>query len=42
LAIVRGVADRWGGSVLVESVPGRTVFTLAFPVADEEVHALAG
>jgi len=40
LAIVKAVAERWGGEAYFESVPGRTVFTLAFPVADEEVHAL--
>ena len=41
LAIVRGVAQRWNGSVSVESSPGNTVFGLAFPLADEETHALA-
>jgi signal transduction histidine kinase len=41
LAIVKGVTERWGGEVRLESVPGRTVFTLTFPLADEEVHALA-
>jgi signal transduction histidine kinase len=42
LAIVRGVAGRWGGTASVESVLGRTVFRLAFPVAVEEAQALAG
>jgi signal transduction histidine kinase len=40
LAIVKGVADRWNGNVDVESVPGRTSFTLYFPVADEERYAI--
>lgn len=36
LAIVRRVADRWGGTVELDSGPSRTVFTLRFPLADEE------
>jgi signal transduction histidine kinase len=42
LAIVKRVADRWNGSVDCESAGGRTVFRLTFPLADEEVHAVAG
>lgn len=40
LAIVKRVAERWGGTVTCESGEGRTVFRLAFPLADEEPHAL--
>jgi signal transduction histidine kinase len=40
LAIVKGVADRWNGEIDVDSAPGRTAFTLYFPVADEERHAI--
>lgn len=40
LAIVKRVADRWGGTVDVDSTAGRTVFRLTFPLADEEeAHA---
>ncbi len=39
LAIVKRVVDRWNGTIDLESRPGRTVFTLRFPVADEESHA---
>ncbi|MGC8484178.1 MAG: sensor histidine kinase [Candidatus Baltobacteraceae bacterium] len=36
LSIVRRVVERWNGRVDLESVPGRTVFTLSFPIEDEE------
>jgi signal transduction histidine kinase len=36
LAIVRRVATRWNGSVELDSEPRQTVFTLRFPLADEE------
>lgn len=36
LAIVKRVADRWNGTVALDSRPGRTVFTLSFPLAVEE------
>ncbi|MDE2482137.1 MAG: HAMP domain-containing histidine kinase, partial [bacterium] len=39
LAIVKRVADRWSGAVELESQPGHTVFTLQFPLADEESDA---
>jgi len=41
LAIVKRIVDRWNGSVDCESAPGRTVFRLSFPVADEEPYGLA-
>ena len=41
LAIVKGVADRWSGSIGVDSRPGHTIFTLAFPLAEEERYAVA-
>ncbi|MEU1277021.1 HAMP domain-containing sensor histidine kinase [Streptomyces sp. NPDC005805] len=34
LAIVRAVVDAHGGRVAVDSVPGRTVFTVTLPAAD--------
>ncbi|MDH2909789.1 MAG: hypothetical protein HKL92_03535 [Candidatus Eremiobacteraeota bacterium] len=37
LAIVKRVVERWSGRVDLESAPGRTVFTLSFPIADEEL-----
>ncbi|WP_350227343.1 ATP-binding protein [Agromyces marinus] len=33
LAIVKGVVEAHGGTVAVESAPGRTVFTLDLPLA---------
>jgi signal transduction histidine kinase len=36
LAIVRRVAHRWKGSIELSSRPAHTVFTLRFPLADEE------
>jgi signal transduction histidine kinase len=36
LAIVKRIVDRWDGRVDCESEPGRTVFRLSFPLADEE------
>lgn len=36
LAIVKRVADRWNGTVELESRPGMTAFTLTFPLAVEE------
>jgi signal transduction histidine kinase len=36
LAIVKRIADRWNGTIECESAPGRTVFALTFPLADEE------
>lgn len=41
LAIVKRIVDRWNGSVECESEPGRTVFRLSFPLADEENYGLA-
>jgi signal transduction histidine kinase len=41
LAIVKRVVDRWNGRVGCESVPGRTTFTLVFPIAEEERDAVA-
>jgi len=41
LAIVKRIVDRWEGSVDCESAPGRTVFRLSFPLADEEQYGLA-
>lgn len=35
LAIVRRVADRWRGTIELDSRPAQTVFTLRFPLADE-------
>jgi signal transduction histidine kinase len=35
LAIVARVAARWNGTVALQSQPGRTVFTLAFPLAEQ-------
>ena len=42
LAIVKRVADRWNGSVECRSGNGATVFRLTFPLADEELHGVAG
>ena len=42
LAIVKRVAERWNGSVDMDSRAGHTAFTLTFPPADEEVHGIAG
>jgi two-component system OmpR family sensor kinase len=41
LAIVKRIVDRWEGSVDCESAPGRTIFRLSFPLADEEQYGLA-
>jgi len=41
LAIVKRIAERWNGTALCESGPGRTVIHLAFPVADEETYGVA-
>jgi signal transduction histidine kinase len=38
LAIVSRVAEQWNGAIGVESQPGRTMFALRFPLAEEE-HA---
>lgn len=38
LAIVSRVAEQWNGAVDVESQPGRTVFALRFPLAEEELE----
>jgi signal transduction histidine kinase len=35
LAIVSRVASRWNGDVRLDSTPGRTMFTLRFPLVDE-------
>ena len=35
LAIVSRVASRWKGAVTLDSAPGRTMFTLRFPLAEE-------
>jgi signal transduction histidine kinase len=40
LSIVKRVADRWNGFVTLESIDGCTTFSLSFPVADEESHAV--
>nr|WP_202538580.1 HAMP domain-containing sensor histidine kinase [Streptomyces sp. SID8379] len=40
LAIVQAVAAAHGGAVTVDSVPGRTVFTVHLPAHDEPVSAL--
>ncbi|MEU6840810.1 HAMP domain-containing sensor histidine kinase [Streptomyces sp. NPDC046716] len=40
LAIVQAVAAAHGGAVTVDSVPGRTVFTVHLPAYDEPVSAL--
>ena len=42
LAIVKRVADRWNGSVECRSGNGATIFRLTFPLADEELHGVAG
>jgi signal transduction histidine kinase len=42
LTIVKRVAERWNGSVDLDSRAGRTAFTLTFPTADEELHGIAG
>ncbi|MFF9285223.1 ATP-binding protein [Streptomyces griseosporeus] len=39
LAIVRAVASAHGGAVTVDSVPGRTVFTVHLPALTPVVHA---
>ena len=36
LAIVKRVAERWSGAVALQSRPGETIFTLRFPLAEEE------
>jgi len=36
LSIVRAIVERHGGTVEVDSVPGRTVFTLRLPAASAE------
>jgi signal transduction histidine kinase len=41
LAIVKRIVDRWNGNVDCESAPGRTIFRLSFPLADEEPYGLA-
>jgi signal transduction histidine kinase len=41
LAIVKRIADRWNGSIDLETTTGRTVFRLSFPLADEESYAPA-
>jgi two-component system OmpR family sensor kinase len=41
LAIVKRIVDRWNGSVDCESAPGRTIFRLSFPLADEESYGVA-
>jgi signal transduction histidine kinase len=41
LAIVKRIAERWHGTATCESGDGRTVFRLAFPVADEENYGVA-
>ncbi|HUA08142.1 MAG TPA: HAMP domain-containing sensor histidine kinase [Candidatus Acidoferrales bacterium] len=38
LAIVKRVAERWSGAIALQSRPGETIFTLRFPLAEEE-HA---
>ena len=38
LAIVRRVVERWNGGIALQSEPGETVFTLSFPVADEDLN----
>ncbi|GAA3840829.1 sensor histidine kinase [Streptomyces phyllanthi] len=40
LAIVQAVADAHGGAVTVDSVPGRTVFTVHLPALTMPVHSL--
>jgi signal transduction histidine kinase len=42
LAIVARVADRWNGTIDLDSSARETVFTLTFPLADEERHVVAG
>jgi len=38
LAIVQAVADAHGGAVTVDSVPGRTVFTVHLPALTTPMH----
>ncbi len=38
LAIVRRVVERWNGGIALQSEPGETVFTLSFPIADEDLN----
>jgi two-component system OmpR family sensor kinase len=38
LAIVRAVVSAHGGTVTVDSVPGRTVFTVRLPTALRQPH----